>query len=701
MGERIIISIFCVIIATAVMAQTEHTDSIKTHELDEVVVEARTQRVIDRGVAYTPKKRIKKTATDATRLLELMNIPQLNITPGTMSVKTYAGKDVAMFIDFKEATDEDLQGLRPEDVLRVEVLQYPEDPRFGGQANVINFVMRKYEWGGYTKLTAKGTTLNIDHGEGILYSKFVNKNWTFDANATGRITHNDNYNSNNVETFRDIYVGDRHLDAITRTSQSGANYLQQSNSQSASFRAAYETKDIEVIHSVSYNRTAIPLERDLSSVNYSQDIFSASSALSHESGQTITPSLRGYYYFAMPKNNTLIASWSFAYGSTRRNSTYQLGSLAPIINNNKETSYAPTMIIQYSKKFSHNNTFRTSLMTFNTIYHTDYEGSYDGLQKLLSSENMLFLEYMQNWKSGLSLYSRVGASYVIGRLNGVNTLEQWNPRLGLQLDYKINEKHSASVEGWWGNNHPTPASSNSAIVQSNELLWLQGNPELRNTTFITASASYTYIPTNKLSLSATAEYYGFLNKTAHDYFSMSGYDGLIRKEINSGDFHRYSGFLSATLKLFGNSLSLKASGQAERMVASGIDAQSMNLIAANLQANYYFKNFSFVLYYQTPNKNLAPFDYGFRYHYKSTYGILANYATGDFKAGLQFRNWFNSNRYYADFDSSRYSVHGWVWSSSLARSIQLTLSYTFPYGKKVKRNNEISESQSAESAILK
>lgn len=701
MNNRIITTIYCAIITIVAMAQNESPDSVKTQELDEVVVEARTQRVIDRGVAYTPTKRIKKTATDATRLLELMNIPQLNITPGTMSVKTYAGKDVAIFIDFNETTVEDLQGLRPEDVLHVEVLQYPEDPRFGGQANVINFVMRKYEWGGYTKLTVKGTTLNIDRGDGILYSKFVNKNWTFDANATGSITHNDNYNSYNIETFRDISVGDRHVDAVTRTSQSGANYLQQSNSQSATFRAAYETKDIEIIHSVSFNRMATPLERDLSSVNYSQDIFSASSSLSRESAQTITPRLRGYYYFAMPKNNTLIASWKFAYGSTRRNSTYQLGSLAPIINNNKETSYAPTMIIQYSKKFSHNNTFRTSLMTFNTIYHTNYEGSYNGLQKLLSSENMLFLEYMQNWQCGLSLYSRVGASYVIGRLNGVNTLEQWNPRLGLQLNYKINEKHSASVEGWWGNNHPTPASSNSAIVQSNELLWLQGNPELRNTTFITASASYTYIPTNKLSFSATAEYNGFLNKTAHDYFSMSGYDGLICKEINSGDFHRYSGYLSTTLKLFDNSLSLKASGQVERMVASGIDAQSMNLIAANVQANYYFRNFSFILYYQTPNRNLAPFDYGFRYHYKSTYGILANYAIGDFKAGLQFRNWFNSNRYYADFDSNRYSAHGWVWSSSLARSIQLTLSYTFPYGKKVKRNNEISESESAGSAILK
>lgn len=195
MKHRILISFVCAFGAVTTMAQSETNDTIKAHELGEVVVEARTQRVIDRGVAYTPTNKIKKTATDAARLLELMNIPQLNITPGTMSAKTYAGKDVAMFIDFKEATDEDLQGLRTEDVLRVEVLQYPEDPRFGGQANVINFVMRKYEWGGYTKLTAKGTTLNIDRGDGILYSKFVNKNWTFDAIGTGSITNNDNYNS--------------------------------------------------------------------------------------------------------------------------------------------------------------------------------------------------------------------------------------------------------------------------------------------------------------------------------------------------------------------------------------------------------------------------------------------------------------------------------------------------------------------------
>lgn len=701
MNRRTINLLLCALAGVAATAQTEQPDSIKVKKLDEVVVKGKTQRVIDHGVEYIPEKKVKKAAMDAIRLLELMNIPQLDITPGSTTVKTYSGKDVAMYIDYVEATSEDLKGLRPEDVLRVEVLQYPEDPRFKGQQNVINYIMRKYEWGGYSKLSAWGNTLDSDWGSALLYSKFVNKKWIFDANVSADLSHNDNYSSCRTETFRNIVIDGNRLDAVKRISQSGGDYLRQGNAQSASFRAIRNTHTSQIIHTISFWRQAIPMNRNLSSVSFSEDLIMQSSALSKVSEQTLSPRISGRYYFEFSKNNSLTASWNFGYGSTRRYSSYKLGDLEPIVNNNKEKSYEPTAIIQYSKRFSHNNTLRTSLMSFNSIFHTDYAGSYNGLQKLLSSENMLFLEYMQNWKQGLSLFSRVGVSYVIGRVNGVNTLEQWNPRLGMQLQYRINDRNSASIEGWWGNNHPTPASSNTAIVQSNELMWLQGNPELRNTTFMTASGSYNFIPTNQFSLSATAEYTGNLNKTAYEFSVKPGYNGLVRKEINSGDFHQYSGYLSATLRLLGNSLSLRGSGKISRMVVTGIDARAINVITANVQANYFVKGFSLVAYYQTPGKYLSAFNHGIRTRYKSTYGVLLNYSIGDFKAGFQFRNWFNKNRFYTDFNSENYSFSGWEWSGNYARNIQLNLSYTLPYGKKVQRGNEISGAESAGSAILK
>ena len=667
--------------------------------LKQVKVEGQSQRVIDRGVEYTPSNRAKKAAIDATNLLMLMNIPQLDINPGSTSVKTYTGNNVSLFIDYVEATSADLQGLRPEDVSRVEVLQYPEDPRFKGAANVVNFIMRRYEWGGYTKLNAQGSTLSNDYGQALLYSKFVRKNWTFDANATGSISHNNKDCSHNTETFHDIYVGDRHFDELTRTVDSKDNNLTLRNSQHAGLRGIYATKTGQIIHSAWFNRTGIPIERKHSEISYSDDVLSPASALSKESRQTISAGLTGNYYFVFPAGHTLEANFSFTYGKIHRDFSYRPDAAQSIINNNREASYAPNAIIQYSKKFSHNNTFRTSLLSFNSIYHTDYAGSYNGLQKLLSSENMLFLEYMQNWKCGLSLYSRLGVSYVLGRVNGKNELEQWNPRLGLQLNYMINDRHSASIEGWWGNNHPTPSHSNSAIVQSDELLWLQGNPGLRNTTFISASASYNYVPDNKLSLSVTADYNGYLDKMTYSYSSLAGHDGLVRKEINSGDYHAISGYLSGSLRLFDKSLSLIASGKASYVRTSGIDAQSMGILSASVQANYYYRNFSFSLYYQTPSKNLSAFNDGFSYRFKSSYGAYVNYSAGDFKAKLEFHKWFDNDRYYLDFDSRRYSSHGWEWQGG--HFVSLTLSYTIPYGKKVHRDNEISTSNEAGSAILK
>lgn len=684
-----------------VMAEPEEPDSVQYREIDEVVVQGRTQRIVKYGVEYIPDKKLKKTSLDATNLLMQMQIPQLDVTPGSTEVKTFSGKNVSMFIDFVPATSQDLQALRPEDVIRVEVLNFPEDPRFQGAQYVVNFIMVRYDWGGYTKATVSGKTLASDFISGDIYSKFAYKKWVFDANASVSWNHQGRNPSSEVDTYKDFFFDGKHYDKVSRRSINNDDFLSRSNSQWASLRASFMDKNCYFYHAISFSRNGSPVYRAGSLVSFSDHLLPDAPAVNDISSQTLYPQLNGYYQFSLPKGNFLVANWTFGYGSTKRYSSYRLSDLAPILNDNREKAYAPSGSVSYSKKFAFNNTFRTSLMTYNTIYDTRYMGSYDGRQKLLSSENMLFLEYMQNWKFGLNLYSRIGASYVIGRVNGVNTLEQWNPRLGMQLQYQINSKHSASIEGWWGNSHPHPSNTSEALVQSNELLWLQGNPDLKNTLFANAALSYTFIPNNKLSLSGYLEYEGNPDKQAYMFHSLPGIDGLVRTVINSGDANKYSATISATLRLIDNSLFFRVNGTANRMVMTGCDSQRLNVLSGSAYVQYSRNHWSALLYYYSPGKKVDAWSLGQVTKWMSTYGLTLNCALGDFKASLQFRNWFRRNGFITSvFNAPRMDQYGKWFYSDGSRSIAMSLTYTLPYGKKVSREGEIQKSGSIGSAIL-
>ena len=116
MNHRIPISIFCAIFAIAAMAQSEATDSIKTQELNEVVVEAQMQRTSPTSATYTLTGKQKNASQNAIDLLRQMSIPQIQINPVSDAVTDNAGEEVAIFINYLEASKEEMEGLRTPDV---------------------------------------------------------------------------------------------------------------------------------------------------------------------------------------------------------------------------------------------------------------------------------------------------------------------------------------------------------------------------------------------------------------------------------------------------------------------------------------------------------------------------------------------------------------------------------------------------------
>lgn len=103
MQNRIITSIFCATLTIAAMAQTETPDSIKTQNLDEIVVEAQMQRTSPTSTTFIPTVKQKNASQNAVDLLRQMAMPQIQINPVSEAVTDNAGGEVAIFINFLEA----------------------------------------------------------------------------------------------------------------------------------------------------------------------------------------------------------------------------------------------------------------------------------------------------------------------------------------------------------------------------------------------------------------------------------------------------------------------------------------------------------------------------------------------------------------------------------------------------------------------
>ena len=169
---KFITTLTLMFLGVGMAAAQEIQDTIKAQELNEVVVEAANQRINAEVSTYIPMARQKNAAQNAVALLSQMSIPQIDVDPVSQAVKTAHGQNVSIFIDYVPATSEDLKGMKTQDVKKVEYYQHPSDARFQGAKYAVNFVMQKYEWGGYTKINAN-KWFGVNRTEGELYSKMA------------------------------------------------------------------------------------------------------------------------------------------------------------------------------------------------------------------------------------------------------------------------------------------------------------------------------------------------------------------------------------------------------------------------------------------------------------------------------------------------------------------------------------------------
>ena len=698
MQNRIITSIFCATLTIAVMAQTEVPDSIKTQGLDEVVVEAQMQRTSPTSTTFIPTVKQKNASQNAVDLLRQMAIPQIKISSVNEVVTDNAGGEVAIFINFLEASKEEMEGLRTPDVKKVEYLEFPTDPRFRGAQRVINIIVQEYAYGGYTKLTTNENFLVGFSSRNNIFSKFSYKKMTYDLYVGANNWNNHNI-GNNVKGIYSLKDADGKDYQLTRTETlDGSHYKQ--NQYPLTFRATYSSEKIQIRNTVGFTHLSVPVYDQRGNLSYHPGSEQNYTFNRSNPNRNNSLAYQGSFFFSLPNQFSIDISPRFNYMHSNDYLTYSTSTTPEIVRNARESAYNYRVDAYLQKRIGQKHTAMLGVNGGDNINRLRYSGTNSYYDRFHNAFVAGLLGY-QLASREVRLYADAGVYWSQSDINGVVYTDTY-PFVHLNLRYSPNSKNAFSVFLQYANATPGISQKSPDVLQDNEYMFVTGNPLLENSRNLMFNLGYTWMPNNTFGLNAFSNFNSFFNRQMLTYEPYNNGMAIIKNYRNSGNFLNGELGFAANWKLLGGKLQLYASPKQSFYKSTGIYNKSYNPLTITAQATYYLNSFYFQAYYQSPGKQMftsSPQIYKDRNFHSLTVG----WANSDWNVRVMAANFFNKGWNSADIvtESPLYTEYRENIGTSSHFRINITATYTFGYGKKVQRGNEVGEQSGANSAIIK
>lgn len=643
MINRIITSIFCASLAIAAIAQTETPDSIKTQHLDEVVVEAQMQRTSPTSITYIPTGKQKNASQNAVDLLRQMAMSQIQINPVSEAVTDNAGGEVAIFINFLEASKEEMEGLRTPDVKKVEYLEFPTDPRFRGAQRVINIIVQEYAYGGYTKLTTNENFLVGFSSRNNIFSKFSYKKMTYDLYVGANNWNNHNI-GNNVKGIYSLKDADGKDYQLTRTETlDGSHYKQ--NQYPLTFRATYSSEKIQIRNTVGFTHLSVPVYDQRGNLSYHPGSEQNYTFNRSNPNRNNSLAYQGSFFFSLPNQFSIDISPRFNYMHSNDYLTYSTSTTPEIVRNARENAYNYRVDAYLQKRIGQKHTAMLGVNGGDNINRLRYSGTnsyYDRFHNAFAAGMLCYNFQTQK----ISLYADAGVCWEGSDING----EKYNdtyPFTHINLRFSPNSKNAFSAYFQYATNSPGINQKASDILQENEYMYITGNPLLKNSRHVTLNVAYTWMPTNAFGMSAFSNFLEYFDRQIIIYEPYNNGQALIRNYHNSGNYIKEEIGLAANWKLLGGKLQLYASPKQSFYKSTGIYNKSYNPFTITAQATYYLNSFYFQAYYQSSGKQMftsSPQIYKDRNFHSLTVG----WANSDWNVRVMAANFFNKGWNSAD-----------------------------------------------------
>lgn len=696
---RVFLCCFVGICPLKVISQTR--DTISTVKIKEVVVKAQMHRTDASSSTYIPTVKQRTSAQNAIDLLKQLAIPQISINLMDNSVTTPSGQNVAIYINYIPASEEEMEGLSTSDVRRVEYLDFPTDPRFQGNEHVVNFIVQKYEYGGYTKATVNENFLvGRLSSRASVYSKFVYKRMTYDLYA-GASNHNINHSGNSVLSLYNLKNEMGQAYQTTRNETLESAHLKY-NQYPVTFRAVYDTDKMQIANTVGFNFDQTPLSETKGILSFIPQQNTDYSYYKNEPSTSRYFVWSGNYYFILPHDFDLSVSPAMNYGHTNYSYLYQtsLPGSSSIANISKENVWQFRGSATLFKKI----TDKRSAFFRAWFGSTSNEVSYFGT----SPYNNDFLDMYAGAALGYNfsndkwtIRADAALQWEKNQINDQSVSEVY-PLLNLSAGFSPSQKHSFRTYFHFGANYPGASEKTPNVLQQNELMYYTGNPNIGLSRQVTLNFSYNWIPTTTFSTSAFIQYFGEYNLYVPAYRPYQGGTALLRTFETDGNYNRTQIGISFNYRLFDGNLQLAASPSVSFYRMTGIFDISRSPFYCNASATYYLGNFYFQAAYQTRSLTLQG-NRGVIYKDRDFYQILAGWSHSNWNIRISGMNLFRKDWLCATnlLSTSLYSETQLVEGNNFHQRLNLSVTYTFGYGRKVKRGNEVGEQSGAASAIMK
>lgn len=693
-------TILFIALASAVFAfgQTEKKDSIEAKELNEVVVEAQMQRTASASTTYIPTGKQKNASQNAIDLLRQMAIPQIQINPVSEAVTDNAGGEVAIFINYLEASNEEMEGLRTTDVKKVEYLEFPTDARFRGAQRVINIIVQEYAFGGYTKLTTNENFLVGFSSRNNIFTKFSYKKMIYDL-YVGANNWNNHHIGNNIKGIYSLKDADSKDYQLTRTEAlDGSHYKQ--NQYPVTFRATYASEKMQIRNTLGFIHLGIPVYEQRGSLTYQPGSEQNYTFNRNNPNRNNSLAYQGSFFFSLPKQFSIDISPRLNYMHNNDDLAYFTSNSPEIVRNARENAYNYRVDAYLQKRIGQKHTAMLGINGGDNINRLRYSGNnsyYDRFHNAFAAGMLCYNFQTQK----ISLYADAGVCWEGSDING----EKYNdtyPFTHINLRFSPNAKNAFSAYFQYATNSPGINQKASDILQENEYLYITGNPLLENSRHITFNLAYTWMPSNAFGMSVFSNFMEYFDRQIIVYEPYNSGQVLIRNYRNSGNYIKEEIGLAANWKLLNGKLQIYASPKQSFYKSTGVYNKSYNPFTITAQATYYLNSLYFQAYYQSPDKQMFATSPQIHKN-RNFHSLTVGWANADWNIRVMAANFFNKGWSSAEIvtESPLYTEYRENIGTSSHPRINLAVTYTFGYGKKVQRGNEVGEQSGASSAIMK